>query len=258
MFDVTLEEGAIVEIEETDCSASSDLEVAVVTGDFDDFEAVLTAVGVGGYHAVDGQTGSELIQFLTARDELALYDAVFFAGGHLEEGIFYSTDGTEQTTVDGVVLALKAYVEEGGVLVASDWSYDVIEAIWPRRVEWVGDDLVPDAAQIGVPNTISATVLDRDLLEVVGRDRLNLDFDLDTWPVAESVDEGTTVLLSGTAPWLSGTESGQTDDSPLAITFPVGEGNVVYTPWRMETNLEGTALDVVQWIVDQNISEPEP
>ena len=253
MFDVTLEEGETFEMDEPSCSGARDLEVAVVTGDFDDFEQVLEAVGIGGFHAVDGQTGAELVQFLTAPDQLAAYDAIFFAGGHIEEGIFYSTDGADQATVDTVIATLQAYVEEGGVVIASDWSYDVVERAWPRRIEFYGDDERPDAAQVGVPTVIDTTVADSDLADVLGRERLRIQFDLDTWPVAESVDEGVRTLLSGTAPWQVGTEAGTSAEAPILVSFESGDGHVVFTPWRMMTNLDGTALEVVQWVVDEHL-----
>ncbi|MFZ5475241.1 MAG: carboxypeptidase regulatory-like domain-containing protein [Myxococcota bacterium] len=255
MFDVTVIDGEDTPVDEPNCSGSRDLEVAVVTGDFDDFETVLQNLGIAGYHLVDGQTGAELVQFLGNAEQLAAYDAVFFAGGHLEEGVFYSTDGAEQQTADAVVAGLQAYVDAGGVVIASDWSYDVLERAWPRRVEFYGDDAQPDAAQVGIPGGVEARVEDPELRDAVGHDRVNITFDLDAWPVVESVDSEVRVLLTARADWQFGTEDGSTSDSPVALDWAQGDGRVAFTPWRMLSNLDGTGLETVRWIVDQQIAE---
>jgi len=69
---------------------------------------------------VNGQYGDELLQFLTS-PTLSAFDVIFFAGGHLEEDLFYDTDGSDvDGNVDTVKDNLKAYVKAGGIIYASD------------------------------------------------------------------------------------------------------------------------------------------
>ena len=254
MFDATVLNGRDTEVENGSCVSSSDVEVAVVTGDFDDFDKVLKEAGIAGAYDVDGQTGSELLQFLQNIDEMGHYDAIFFAGGHLEDGIFYSIDGSEAATVDIVKANLQAYVSNGGVVFASDWSYDVIEEAWPDKIDFLGDG-TPDSAQVGEPGLYVCDVNNTGLKESLGKDTVKMDLDLDAWPVMDSVADDVKVFLNTDATWRRGMETDVEKNSPMLVEFESGKGIVVFTPFRMSANLDGPRLPVVQWLLDRELSD---
>lgn len=254
MFDATVKNESETEVPSGACSGSADVEVAVVTGDFDDFDAVLEAVGIGGAHDVDGQTGAELLQFLENPDEMAKYDAIFFAGGHLEEGIFYSTDGSAAETVATVKDNLKTYVTDGGKVFASDWSYDVIEETWPGQITFLGSG-DPDSAQIGEPELLVSDVNSNDLEDTLGSETVKMDHDLDAWPVADAVGDDAKVFLSADATWRKGMDTAVEKNSPLIVEFEAGKGAAVFTSFRMSANLEGPRLKVVQWLINRELGE---
>jgi hypothetical protein len=253
IFQATVKNGSETVVPQTDCSGSADVEVAVVTGDFDEFDKVLEAAGIGGYHLVNGQTGDELLQFLSNADEMATYDAIFFAGGHLEDGIFYSLDGSASEASAAVRDRIKEYVKDGGVVFASDWSYDVVEQTWPDQIEFAGDDSTPDSAQIGEIGNLSAEVSNSTLEDELGSDSVKMNLDLDAWPVVTGVDEEAKVFLRADAPWRQGMETGEESNSPLIVEFESGKGKVVFTPWRMSANIEGKQLKVVRWLFDREL-----
>lgn len=238
MFDVTIDGTEEILLPEPDCSSASAAAVAVVSGDYDEVAAVLSRFGISGVYSVNGQTGTELAQFLESADNLAQFEAVMFAGGHIEEDVFYDTDGVDGGEVSAVLDALRAYVEAGGTIWATDWSYDVIEQLWPNKLEWWGDDAVPNDAQVGVPGGLDAIVRDRELEEALGTDVVPIDFDLDTWPIPESAGEGVTVFQTVDANWLQGMESGRTADAPIAVRFEVGSGKVLFTSWTLDANAD--------------------
>lgn len=254
MFDATVENGRDTEVQNEGCASSADVEVAVVTGDFDDFDAVLKEAGIGGAHEVDGQTGAELLQFLQNPDEMGKYDAIFFAGGHLEDGIFYSLDGSDDADVEIVLANLKDYVTKGGVLFASDWSYDVIEETWPSQIDFLGDGS-PDSAQVGEPGLYVCDINNNGLQDDVGSDTVKMNLDLDAWPVVDSVADDAKALLSGDATWRQGMETDVEKSSPILVEFESGKGKVVFTPFRMSANLDGPRLKVVKWILDRELAE---
>lgn len=253
MFDAKVTSGSETEVPSGACSGSADVEVAVVTGDFDDFDAVLEAVGIGGAHDVDGQTGAELLQFLENPTEMARYDAIFFAGGHLEEGIFYSAEAGDET-VALVKDNLKSYVSDGGIVFASDWSYDVIEETWPGQIDFLGNG-EPDSAQIGEPELLVADVTSSNLEDALGKDTVKMDHDLDAWPVIDAVGDEARVFLSADAHWRKGMETSVEENSPLLVEFELGKGAVVFTTFRMSANLDDKRLEVVRWIVDRELGE---
>ena len=252
VFTATVADGRETDVPLAACTGSADVEVAVITGDFDEMDKVLESVGVGSYRVVNGQTGDELLQFLQSPVEMGIYDAIFFAGGHLEDGIVYSSDGSAQATVDAVHEALKTYVKEGGVVFASDWSYDVIEQTWPDKIDFLGGS-EPDAAQIGEIGELTCEVSSDNLAETLGQDNVKMNLDLDAWPVVDAAGDDTKVFLRTDAPWRKGMETGEEKDSPMLLEFESGEGKVVYTPWRMSANLDGKSDKVTRWIIDREL-----
>ncbi len=254
MFDAKVVEGRETEVPEGACSGSADVEVAVVTGDFDDFDAVLGATGISGAHDIDGQTGAELLQFLENPEEMARYDAIFFAGGHLEDGIFYSSDGSDDATVATVKENLKAYVSDGGVVFASDWSYDVVEETWPGQIEFLGGG-DPDSAQLGEPELLVADVTNSNLEEALGKETVKMDHDLDAWPVVDTVGDEARVFLSADATWRQGMDTAVEKNSPLLVEFESGKGRVVFTSFRMSANIDGPRLPVIQWLMERELGD---
>ncbi|MFT4625111.1 MAG: hypothetical protein ACI8PZ_003777 [Myxococcota bacterium] len=230
--EVTPPEGEIIDLPDPACFQPTDANIAVISGDWDDLGSVFPAIGIEEWTVVDGQGGVEIIDFLTDEASLAEYDAIFFDGGHLEEGIFYGAPDDE--TVAAVHSALKGWVRDGGYLFASDWSYDVVEQLWPDEIDFYGNDDVPDQAQVGEPGMVSADVLDADLASVIGSPLVELTYDVPVWPVAES--SSAKVWMTGSAKFRVGFEVSTMEDSPLLVSFEKGEGRVVFTSFRLAVN----------------------
>ncbi len=231
---VTVSEGETVEVPDPPCFQELDANVAVVTGDWDDLGRVFPTIGITDWTIVNGQTGLEIIDFLTDDANLGEYDALFFDGGHLEAGIFYGPP--DDPTVAAVHSALRRWVRNGGYLFASDWSYDVIEQIWPDEIEFFGDDLVPDAAQVGEPGTVTADLMDEDLADVIQAAQIDLTYDIPVWPVAEEVGENAKIWMIGAPDFRLGFDVYRMEDSPLLVSFQKGDGRVVFSSFRLSVN----------------------
>lgn len=227
--------------------------LAVVSGNYDDLGRVLEGLGYGGYEAVNGNNADELAALLSNPDNLIVYDAILFSGGHIEEDVLYDSDGSgHQAQVDAVVGSLQAYVAQGGVLIATDWSYDLIEAGWPEAVDWYGDDLMPDDAQRGEPGTVNAKVEDDDLASKTGLSTAEVKYDLPTFPVIEDVGPDTTVYLFGPVSYREGMETQQLA-GPMTIGFNDGDGEVIFFNWRFDANAKTQGWDVLRVMLDQRL-----
>lgn len=249
-FEVTMPEENLT-LDEPNCSALSLSNVAVITGDYDDYSTLLPSVGIDSYDVINGLTGETLVQFLSNEDKLLDYDAIFFPGGHLEEDVIYDTDGSDTSYKHLEVQdALRSYVKAGGVVYASDWSYDVVENIWPDAIDFLGDDTIPDAAQMGDEASLLASVADSSLESAVGSSQVAITFDLIEWPVMEGVGSGTTVLLRGTVPYRVGFETYTLTDVPILVEFEDGDGRVVFSSWRQSSNATGDALEVIRFLTE--------
>ena len=235
-----------ITLEDPACSPPDDFKAAVVTGDYDKFGKVLKQLGIENYDVINGKTGSSLVQFLSSEVALRQYSVIFFPGGHLEEDIIYDTDGSDdEGVVPQVLTSLRNYVEAGGVIYASDWSYDVIERGWPDAVDFLGDDSIPDDAQLGIEAEVTASIEDSTLRSSLTLDSVDISFDLDSWPVMESIGDDAYVYLTADVPYRIGMETYEISDAPIMIGADYGEGKIVYSSWRQHSNLAGDAKDLI-------------
>lgn len=251
-FNVDVPENAEIQAPAPACGADLG-RVAVITGNYDDWETVLPEIGVTNYEIVNGLTGTELGQFLSDGENLAEFGALFFAGGHIEEDVLHDSDGNATATVEAVRTAIRDYVTAGGFLFASDWSYDVVELCWPDRVDFLGDDLESDAAQLGEPDTVRASIVVNAMADSVGGESMDVSFDLDTWPVVERVAEDVTVFQrANEITYRDGTQQYTSEDVPLLLAFDSGEGRVVFSSWRAAANVDGRGPAVLQYLLNGN------
>ncbi len=250
-------------------------EVAVVTGDFDTPEGALSALEVpytlvNGWHA-DGprydveedydweSVTYDVEVFLQDAFEIGAYDVTFLSCGMRGAGGFVYNNAAEPddhlVVDDAVVTNLREYVDNGGFVYATDWSYDLVEAAFPDQIDFLGDDEVLDAAQLGEPQTINGVVTDAGLMEHLGMssgsNEVEVRFDFDAWSVIEGVGSGTSVLVEGDIIYKDGADAADLDDSPLLVVFDYGRGKVVYTPFHTQAQYTTDVQDIINYLVLQ-------
>ena len=246
---VTLEPGDIIVLDEPECF--DPLEVAVVDGSYDDLGGLLSDVGVFSYTTVEGSNSAMLRDFLSDYDSMKQYDVILFNGGHAEEDVFYDTNGSD--TAGNVAINLenvRQYVESGGTIYATDWSYDVIEQIWPDAMDFLGDDLVPDEAQQGESGLVAGDIPDGDLADKLGSAVVEVNFDLPVWPPVISVGKGVvTHIHADTVYYREGETTLMLNNVPLLASFQAGTGRVVFSSYRLAANDEGAMRDTFSYII---------
>lgn len=230
------------------CFDPTSLNIAVVTGDYDNMQRILENMGFINYSIIDGQNRDEIEGFLTRPENLEPFDVIFLNGGHIEEDIFYSDDPTNRTP-DIVAALLQDYVWNGGNVIASDWAYDDIELVWPDAIDFLGDDLEPNAAQLGEYASFQATVTDGSLEEFIGSDQIEIEYDLPVWPPIVQVEPYVSVHLQGTVTYREGTESYPLEDVPLLVSFSGGQGRVAFATFRLAANRNKAMTDTLQYVM---------
>lgn len=235
-----------VKLEEPDCFDPLSLNVAVVTGDYDNFDLVLDRMGFANYTLVDGLTETEVTGFLSDLDAMLQFDIIFVNGGFVEENVIYSDTGTTDIYMQNI----RDYVYAGGAIYASDWAYDVVELGWPERIDFVGDDNVVDDAQVGEYDLVTSSVVDASLEDWLESSTIPIEYDLPVWPPVESVDTTTvTTHLTGNVSYRVGTESYNLVDVPLLMSFTSGEGKVVFSTFRVAKNGNQEMMEILQYIM---------
>ena len=320
---VSVDEREDVQIDEPDCFDPLELDVAVVTGDYDEFQDVLDHMGFANYELVDGLYADEMAGFLMDLDTMLQYDIIVFNGGHVEAGMVYAVpeeeeeedgpgsifDGEDDTgsAEDGPSLDdtgilggdegsssddfgdltpddgddtgveedadgdaddgaeeeaptvsynhevihnnIRAYVNSGGAIYASDWAYDVVEQVWPEAINFVGADEIPDSAQMGEYGVVTATVADDALAVWLDADYTQVEFDLPVWPPIEGVADTVSVHLTGNIEYREGTNIFPLTASPLLVSFTSGEGKVAFSTFRVAKNADSEIILTLQYMM---------
>ncbi len=242
-------DGEIVELDEPDCFDPLSLDVAIVTGDYDDFNLILDQMGFANYELIDGLNPDTISAFLADPAELARFDIIFFNGGFTEEGVIYDSADPFNAVVDANVQNVRDFVEAGGSVYASDWAYDLVEIGWADRAEFVGADELRDDAQCGDYEVVNAAVSDTSMSEFLGKQYLEIDYDLPVWPPVESVAPSVSVHLTGTVPYSDGLSEYTLTSVPLLYSFNAGSGKVVFSTFRVARNANQDTVNVLQYMM---------
>lgn len=207
-----------------ECLDPGSVDIAVVSGDYDHVESLLTGLGLTYtlYRGASGQT--EYLELLQDADKMSEYDIIFFNCG-------MDDTWARGSSYDAVAANVKAYVQAGGSVYTSDWAYNIFEAAFPNAADFYGDDTVTGAAYWGADGYLTASVIDPTFQQLLGSNSAQLNYDLASWAVVESTGSNTEVLLRGDAPlYLWGT----INNSPLAIRAYFGSGVALYTSFHNE------------------------
>lgn len=234
--------------------------VGVVAGDFDEMAEPLLRMdvrhevyeGIISVATYDPEWNHEGVALkvetlLTDRNTITRYDGVFIASGTRGFGVreYNGLDPDNQLVTDSAVLEeVRYYVEDfGGTLFVTDWSYELIEAIWPDAIDFLGDDNTLDAAQRGQIGLIQASVEEDGLAEIIETDTLPLEFNYSNWALVESVGPDVTVWARGDVEYALDNGGGfaTLNDSPLLVSFnPEAGGRVVFGSFHVNAQLDHT------------------
>ena len=248
VHDLRLDGGEARVLRSPPCLGVEQLSVLSVEGDYDDASALLGRIGITEVsRRVDGRNRATLLRALTGPG-LDRVDLLVLHGGIATEGVLApsSTEGVQDDSA-AVRERLVAWVEGGGRILATDWSYEVLRLGWPDAVDWYGAD-ESGAALVGdAPVRVEATVGSAALAEHLGTDVVDVAFDLPEWPVSRGADADTRVLLTADVPLVDG----EATDVPIALAVDAAEGRVVHLAFRARANPSVPVQDVVAWALTE-------
>lgn len=238
-LDIVIQAGEILELPEDECELVPDeLRIAVVRGSlYDHVEEVLDDVGVDPA-SIDIYGADWAEQLLGADERVRDYRILFLNCRSAEPSYLASTAMQDR---------LRAFIDEGGSLHASDQAYDLIEVTWPGMIEFYGDDTVRSAGDRGaIANDLPAVVAHPGLIAGLGRNSATLRYALETWSVMTSAAPGVDVYLMADSPLMDGTVVA---DSPQIVGFNHGVGRVVYSSFHQEPGSHPDQLQILRLLM---------
>ncbi len=248
---VDVRSGRTTKLDEPPCLDPSTLDIAVIAGNYDDFDQVLDHMGIADYAIIDGLDQAQLEDFLLNPTAMADYDLIFFNGGALEEGIVYDTADSTNPLPAEIQQNLRDFVEAGGSVYASDWAYDVIVQTWPGRLDFLGAEGTPNSAQLGSSQTVNARVSNyamSEFLEAEG-DYVPVVFDLPVWPPVVQVSSTVSTHLVADVEYRENGVTLYQAASPLLVSFNGGGGRVVFSSYRMVANDSEDMVKVMKYVM---------
>lgn len=236
------------------CVGAQSASIAVVTGRWDHVEQLLDETGVN-YTTYTGVSASEWSTFLSDLPAMESYDIIM-----LNCGIDYEAFRTGNAGQWATIIAnIQTFVDDGGSLYASDYSFQFVEEAFPTYIDyWGSDDTDYTTVRAGiVPQSIDATIIDPELNAVLNGN-LIVEFPspaATAWAMFESVAAAAKVIIEGPVEvcnifFITCLES-DTRTMPLTATFEHGHGKVVYSSFHLETSLVGGYIDALKWMIFQ-------
>ena len=246
--DVTIVKDQITDREsigEKVCLTGDEVDIAVVTGSFDDIGGILDDL------SIDYDTYTTAGSLMGDLDLMRDYEIIF-----VECSANISGADQEFNT--------RRFVEEGGSLYASDLSWRTVQNSMPESVIFAGED--PDnpgstpsgdpvSAGITDSQTVMADVVSTEMLNVLGTDEIEIYYNFSSvGTIAAPADPG------GVAHFRADIEVSSSDytdgikeDAPLMVTFddPLGSGFMIYTSFHNSQQASDDIMNVLEYMVFQ-------
>lgn len=219
------------------------LGVTPPAGGFDDMGRLLDTLGEGYKY-----TPFRLEDLLDLK-KLVEFDVIFLTCSGLPLSMLDKRigagerPGTDNYTPNEKVLKqvgdnLRAFVDKGGTLYASDLHYKLVALAFPDLAH-------ADQEQVGKGDQdVNAEVVDAGLKEIIGGE-MKLRFDLAGWYPADFSGETITVYLRGKYV----KESGGEQTAPLLVKFPNHDGTVIFTSFHNEKQNSEQELKLLRYLV---------
>jgi hypothetical protein len=143
---------------------------------------------------------------------------------------------------------LRQWVADGGSLYTSDQGYDFVERLFPEKIDFFGDDLVPGAGDRGaIVSGLQATIVSGDLQAfLTGATSVQLHYALETWSVMESVAGDVEVYVRADAPVIGGAT---VVGSPQVVGFDHGDGRVLYSSFHQEPGVSADQEAILRFLI---------
>lgn len=197
--DVEVFEAEVTALDEAATCIEPEVTFTVYDG-HDSVEEVLERIGYSVTHLVDthherdehDETTPSWLVLEFGDYETFKHNDILFINCAAHE---WAIDNASPTEMLRVLENLRRFVTDGGSIYLSDWSYDLLELLYPDAVDWYGDDEQRNAAEVGNQQIFVGTVLDEDIQAILGRDRASLKYEQGRIALPLSLGEGSRALI---------------------------------------------------------------
>ena len=226
----------------TDAAAGDFIpKMAVLDGIYDDIEDSLAKLGLGqvdsfgdlisGTESFDLFDGSARNNFLTDYSQLSQYHIVYFPCATS----WPDNNLSDPTVIDNLI----NYMNAGGRLYVTDYSYDVLRRARAEPITWEGDNGSFGSAESGYYDA-PATAADPDLAAWLSAQGINGFTAEANWTIISSVnnydapDENGANMTFTPTTWVTGDVPGS-GNRPLTVSYQHGCGRALFSTYHTES-----------------------
>jgi hypothetical protein len=235
--------------------------LAVTTVGFDNIGAVLSSLGFSATEVTEAQ--------LTDLATLQQYSSIYIN----------CSDTLDGQDLDAAATAVREFVNAGGTVYASDYANSLIAKAFPGKINFYAGEAGADGlGRVGDAGVVSATVTDPGLAAVLGTNVIEINFDLPSWAIIDSVGADVTIHMTGPANVIDLTSIFELDpnidytnpeslgdltslypstpigDKPFVVSFSEGAGEVLYTSFHNEAQTSSDLARVLNWFAIRVLS----
>jgi hypothetical protein len=222
----------------------------VVEGQYDRIQDVLARMSLENVDLHDGipTTLNWAEDLFGTQDIINGYDVVFVNCGVEELEFARGLSANAKRNI-------RRYVEQGGSLYVSDWAYELVEQVFPEKINFFGDDTVPNDAEVAIGGSYITTIVDPDLADEIGSDTMTIDFSFQLGTVITAVAPDVTIYLEADMQYRREVGDDIIADvlpnTPVTVGFRHGLGQVIYTSFHQEEDeaLDGPEDAVLRYLV---------
>jgi len=128
---------------------------------------------------------------------------------------------------------LRRFVREGGVVYASDLAAHTIQPAFP--------DIFTYSTSTSAQTVNNASIVHTSLATHMGRNSMNIVFNMGQWAAITSLDPNATVYISGNVPGRG--------EIPLAFSFDYGRGRVFFTSFHNNAQANADMVNFIEYLV---------
>ena len=216
-----------------DVANGDDIPKMVILKDDTDFDRIDDSLGKLGISGIEVRTDRSLLQ---NKAELMKYHVVFVPCGNQDDPI--TTDATAQQNMND-------FVQAGGKLYVTDWSYEFVRQPFPGYLSWEGETATVGSAASGNEWDATATATDQglaDWLTATGDATFTVK---GNWTKLTSVntqsgldEKGATINVTPKV-WVTAQSSTGGDLAPTTVSFQNKCGRVLFSTYHTESGVGG-------------------
>lgn len=138
---------------------------------------------------------------------------------------------------------LRRFVSEGGIIYASDFAFIFIQNSFPGYIDFF------DNPYCGYAQICPAEIVDQGLANFLESGTIEIDYNLSAWTPIKDIDTSKVKVYVKGFDQDYGPNDEYIRNKPLLVSFPYGEGAVMYTTFHNEAGLNEETKKLLEYLV---------